>query len=97
MLFAATWMDLEVILREVIQTVKDKHHIILYHLHVESTKKKKKDTDELIYKTETGSQTLKTKCWLPKGRDWRGVGGGVWDWHVHMIIYKMDCLQERVV
>ena len=25
-------------------------------------------TDELIYKTETDSQTKKTKLWLPKGK-----------------------------
>ena len=48
--FAATWMDLEVIiLNEVRQTEKDK-----YHLYVES---KKKNTNELIYKTEIDPQT----------------------------------------
>ena len=50
--FAATWMDLEnITLSEVSQT---KTNIIRYHLHVES---KKNDTNELIYKTETDSQT----------------------------------------
>ena len=38
----------------------------------------KDDTNELIYKTETDSQTLKTNVWLPKekhgGRDKLGVG-----------------------
>ena len=53
--FAATWMELEIIiLNEVSQTEKDKYHII--HLYVES-KKKKRDTNELIYKTERYSQT----------------------------------------
>ena len=28
----------------------------------------KKDTSELIYKTEMDSQTQKTNLWLPKGR-----------------------------
>ena len=28
----------------------------------------KYDTNELIYKTETDSQTRKTKLWLPKGK-----------------------------
>ena len=28
---------------------------------------KKNDTNELIYKTETDSQTLKTNLWLPNG------------------------------
>ena len=47
---AATQMDLEiVILSEVHQTEKDN---IIYHLHVESKKKKKTGTNELIYKTE---------------------------------------------
>ena len=48
---AATQMDLEiVILSEVHQTEKDN---IIYHLHVESKKKKKKTgTKELIYKKE---------------------------------------------
>ena len=32
----------------------------------------KNDTNELIYKTETNSQTLKTNFWLSKGK-----GGGV--------------------
>ena len=53
--FVATWMELEIIiLNEVSQTEKDKYHII--HLYVES-KKKKRDTNELIYKTERYSQT----------------------------------------
>ena len=47
-----------------------------------------KDTNELICKTETDSQTLKN-LWLPeakgKGRD----GLGVWDWHLHTEIYGM--------
>ena len=32
---------------------------------------KKKDTNELIYKTEIDSQTWETNLWLPKGK-----GGG---------------------
>ena len=30
----------------------------------------KNDTNELIYKTETDSQTSKTKLWLPEGERW---------------------------
>ena len=53
MQFAATWMDLEIIiLSEVNQT---KTNIIWYHLYVES--KKKKSTNKLIYKTEIDPQT----------------------------------------
>ena len=54
--FAATWMDLEIIiLSKVSQT---KTNLIGYHLHVES--KKKTDTNELLYKTETDLPTSKT-------------------------------------
>ena len=51
--FAATWMDLEiVILSEVSQTQKDKYHKILLICGI-----LKKDTNELIYKTEVEPQT----------------------------------------
>ena len=54
MSFAATWMDLEmIILSEVSQT---KTKILCYCLYVES-KKEKKNTNVLIYKTEIDSQT----------------------------------------
>ena len=36
-------------------------------------KKKKNDTNELIYKTETDSQIQRTNLWLPGGRG----GGGI--------------------
>ena len=50
--FAATWMDLEIIiLSEVSQR---KANAIWYHLYVES---EKNDTNELIYKTEIDSGT----------------------------------------
>ena len=52
MLFAATWMDLEmIILSEVSQIEKDKYHDIAYMWNLKS------DTNELIYKTEIDSQT----------------------------------------
>ena len=52
MSFAVTWMDLEIItLSEVSQRKKN---ITWYNLYVES---KKNYTNELIYKTETDSQT----------------------------------------
>ena len=50
--FVATWMDLDIItLSEVSQR---KTNIILHHLYAES---KRNDTNELIYKTGTDSQT----------------------------------------
>ena len=52
--FAATWMDLEIItLSKVSQTQKHKYHDIAY---MQNLKKKKNDTNELIYETETDSQ-----------------------------------------
>ena len=61
--FAATWMNLEiVILREVSQTRTN----IIYCLYVES---KEKGTNELTYKTEIESWMQKTNLWLP-GDKW---------------------------
>ena len=50
---AATWMDLEIIpLSEVSQKEKDKYHMISLMCGIQ-----KHDINELIYKTETDSQT----------------------------------------
>lgn len=47
-----TWMDLDiVILSEVVRQEKDKYHMIPL-THMES---KRYDTNQLIYRTETGS------------------------------------------
>ena len=52
--FAATCMDLEIIiLSEVSQTQKEKYHMISLICRI----LKKNDTHELIYKTEVDSQT----------------------------------------
>ena len=40
---------------------------------------KKNDTNELIYKTETDSQTSKTNLWLPNGKHGGRDKLGVWD------------------
>ena len=54
--FAATWMDLKiVILSEVRQTEKDKYHMISLIRGI-----LKNGTNELIYKTEIESQMQKT-------------------------------------
>ena len=67
--FAATRMDLEIIiLSEVPKRERQTPHDITYMWNL------KYDTNELIYKTETDSQTWKTKLWLPKGK---GSGGGI--------------------
>ena len=52
--FAATWMDLEIVIQS--EVSHRKINIIWHHLYVKY-KKKKTDTNELIYKAETDSQT----------------------------------------
>ena len=55
MSFAVTWMDLEIIiiLSEVSQKEKDRYHMISLTCGIQ----KKKDTNELICKTEIDPQT----------------------------------------
>ena len=60
-------MNLEIIiLSEVNQTEKDKYHISF------TCGPKKMDINELLWRRETDSQSLKINLWLPKGI----VGGG---------------------
>ena len=50
-------------------------------------KKKKKDINELIYKTETDLQISKTNLWLPKGKH---RGGGInqeLGMNIHTLLY----------
>ena len=49
--FAATWMDLKIVITKWIQTQEDKYHMVslIYGIY-------KKSTNELIYKTEVESQ-----------------------------------------
>ena len=62
MSFVAIWMDLEtIILSEVRQR---QIYDITYMWNL------KNDTNELIYKTETESQTEKTNLWSSKWRGW---------------------------
>ena len=69
-------MHLEIIiLSEIRQPEKDKYHMISLRCGI---LKKKKDTNELIYKTEIDPQTEKTNLWLPKGKMGRDKLG-VWD------------------
>ena len=65
--FAATWMDLEiVILSEVSQR---KTNIIWYHLYGETLKN---DIDEIIHKTERLT-VVENKLMLPKGKGRGGI------------------------
>ena len=68
--FAAMWVDREtVLLSEISQTEKEKYP---YDSTYMWNLKKKRNTNELIYKTEIDSQILKTNLWLPR----RKRGGG---------------------
>ena len=49
----------------------------------------KNHTNELIHKTETNSQTLKTSLWLQK---WKGVGEG---WIGICTLLYMECMVNR--
>ena len=51
---------------------------------------KKKVTNELIYKTETDSQTSRTNLWLPGGGRWRG---GI-DWEFGIDMYTLLYLKQ---
>ena len=73
--FAETWMDLEIVrLSEINQTEKGKGDITyMWDL-------KRNDRNELIYKTETDSQTSRMNLGLPVGKN-----GGKWYrlWDLH--------------
>ena len=47
------------------------------------SKKKKKNRNELIYRTETDLQALKN-LWLAKGTGWRGERGVNWGFGMEM-------------
>ena len=62
--FVATWMNLEIIIPSKVSQRKANILSLICGIL-------KNGTNELIYKIETDSQTLKTDLWLPKGK-----GGG---------------------
>ena len=75
--FVATWMHLEIIILNRSDRERQISHSIT---HVES---KKKDTNELIYKTEMYSQAQKTNYGYQR-EEWGDRGGrrdklGLWD------------------
>ena len=64
--FAATWVDLRIIMLTELSQTKQISSDITYMWNLE----KKYDTNELICKTD--SQTRKTNSPLPKRKRWRG-------------------------
>ena len=58
---------------------------------------KKKDTNELLYKTERDLQTQKTNLWLPKEKEVGKNKLGVWNQQMQTTIYKIDKQQGPTV
>ena len=71
--------------------MKDEHHMISLICGIQ-----KKDSSEIMYRREKDSQTLQKNLWLPKG--WGGRDElGVWDWHIHVVVYETTGQQEPAV
>ena len=64
---------------------KNRHHMMSLIHRI----KKKKGTNEPIYKRETQSQTQRTNVWLPK------VGAGVIKWETGIDIYTLLYIKNR--
>ena len=58
---------------------------------------KRNNTDELIYKTETDSQTKRMNLWFPGGRIGPRDSYGILDGHVHTAVFTMDKQQCPIV
>ena len=87
--FAATWTDLEiVILSEISQTEKGKHHMISLKCGIQ---KKKMIQMNWFTKKKQTYRHREPDLWLPMGKGCEGrTRLGVWDWHAHTTIYKID-------
>ena len=70
--FAATWMQLEIIILSKSERERQIPYDITYMCNL------KYGTNEPIYETETDSQTWRTDLWLPR-RGGERDGVGVWD------------------
>ena len=86
--FAATWMNLEIIiLSKVRQKEKDKYHMIyMWNL--------KYDTNEHIYQAKTDTD-IENRLVVASGRE--GGGWGVWEKQMQTIIYRVDKQQGPTV
>ena len=80
--YAAAWIDLEII---ILHEVRERQ--ISYITYMQNLKK---DTNELIYKTETDSQTSKINLWLQRGSVGVKEGLGAWGLAYAHYVYRMD-------
>ena len=93
--FVASWVDLQnMILSEISHTQKDKYHDITHMWNLIS---KKKDTNELAYKTEADLKVSKMNLWLPKGKCVSGDKSGTWHEHRRTNTYKMGNQQRPII
>ena len=90
MSFAATWMDLEM----VILSKSEGERQIPYITYTQNVKY---DTNELIYEAETDSQTQRTDLWLLSSREYRRMGLGVGDQQMQTSIHRMGKQQGPTV
>ena len=83
--FAATWMDLEIV---ILMKKSGRGEIACDIPFMQNLNRN--DTNGLIYKAETESQAQRMHLWLPEeqlqGRDSQGV----WDGHAYTDVFKMD-------
>ena len=87
-------MDLEIlILSELSQTEKQRKRMsydISYTWNLKIS-----NTNELIYKTDTDSQTQRMNLWSSGWKDGGKGSQGVFNQHVHTAIFKMDNQYNR--
>ena len=69
--FAATWMELETLVRS--KSERQRPHDITYIWNLIN------GTNEPIYRKETNSWTWRTDLWLPRRREREWDGLGIWD------------------
>ena len=81
--FAATWMELEILmLSEVSQKEKGKYHMISHTWNL------KYGTNDPVQKTETDHGHGEQACVCQGGRE--GDGQRVWGWQVQTITFRKD-------